>query len=44
MRSDAMSPERAAPSTAMLPVSGAMMFRIIRMVVVLPAPLGPSRP
>src|SRR5687768_16135891 len=26
------------------PASGAMMFRIIRIVVVFPAPFGPSRP
>ena len=28
----------------MCPESGAMMFMTMRMVVVLPAPLGPSRP
>ena len=29
---------------AIVPESGAMMLRIIRIVVVLPAPLGPRRP
>src|SRR6478672_10796075 len=33
-----------APRTRISPESGAVMFMIIRIVVVLPAPLGPSRP
>ena len=33
-----------APRTRISPESGAVMFMIMRMVVVLPAPLGPSRP
>src|SRR3954469_13574750 len=32
------------PNNEMLPESGRMISRIMRMVVVLPAPLGPSRP
>ena len=32
------------PNSSIVPLSGTMMFRIMRMVVVLPAPLGPSRP
>ena len=33
-----------SPSSVIDPLSGAMMLRIIRIVVVLPAPFGPSRP
>ena len=32
------------PNSEMEPLSGTMMLRIMRIVVVLPAPLGPSRP
>ena len=32
------------PNSVIVPESGRMMSRIMRMVVVLPAPLGPSRP
>ena len=34
----------AAPNSEIVPESGTMMSRIMRMVVVLPAPLGPSSP
>jgi hypothetical protein len=42
MRSFASS--ALAPSTSTVPWSGTMMLMIIRMLVLLPAPLGPRNP
>src|SRR2546423_1772039 len=44
MRSSTASSRCGRPRISIVPLSGAMMFSIMRIVVVLPAPFGPSSP